>query len=89
MLNVKWMGFRRQVDGTTSKKTILFHTDTTFIDRPIDSVASPFETLLQLFGCTHRWLAPSIRLSLVYRSFVVCSSFICLFLVPYLSLFIY
>jgi hypothetical protein len=57
MLNVKWMGFRRQVDGTRSNKLfILFHTDTTLIDTPIDPVASPVETLLpfvvsSLFVC--------------------------------------
>jgi len=84
MLNVKWMGFRRQVDGTRSNK-ILYScfTDTTLTDRPIDSVASPFETLLPLFG-TYRWLTPSIHLLLVCRLF-----FVRLSVVSCLSSFIY
>jgi len=84
MLNVKWMGFRRQVDGTRSNK-ILYScfTDTTLTDRPINSVASPFETLLPLFG-TYRWLTPSIHLLLVCRLF-----FVRLSVVSCLSSFIY
>jgi len=41
--------------------------NTTLADRPIDSKASPLETLLSLPG-THRWLTSSVRL------FYVCSS---------------
>jgi len=71
MLNIKWIGFRRQVEQQVTRLFILFHntTDTTFIDKPIDP--SPVEILLSLSG-THRWLAPSIRLS----SFVTRSSFV-------------
>jgi hypothetical protein len=60
---------------TISNKTLSISHDTTLIDRPTDHIASPVETLLPLFG-THRWLAPSIRLSLDCCSFVVCFSFI-------------
>jgi len=52
--------------GNTRDSLFCF-TGTTLADRPIDSKASPFETLLPLPG-THRWLAPSPRL------FYVCSS---------------
>jgi hypothetical protein len=43
---------------------ILFHTDTTLIDRPIDPLASPVETLL-----------PLIRSQFVVRLSFVCLSF--------------
>jgi len=51
MLN-EWVFDARLIEQQITRLFILFHTDTTFIDRPIDSVASPFETLLLLFG-TH------------------------------------
>jgi len=86
MLNVKWMGFdARLMEQQVTRLFILFHTDTSFIDRPIDSVASPVETLLPLFDSHLLFVCPSF----VCRSFVVCSSFVCLSLVPYLSPFIY
>jgi len=68
MLN-EWVFDVRLMEQQVTRLFILFHTDTTFIDRPIDIVASPVKTLLPLFG-THRWLASSIRLSLVCLSFV-------------------
>jgi len=58
------MGFRRLVDKTRSNRIILFHTDTTLIDRPIDSLASPVETLL-----------PLVRNQFVVRLSFVCLSF--------------
>jgi len=60
MLNVKWMGFRRQVDGTSTwevTRSLFCFTDTTLIDRPIDSVAS-----IRLFVYLSRSLY-SVRLS--------------------------
>jgi hypothetical protein len=74
MLN-EWVYDARLMEQQVTRLFILFHTDTTFIDRPIDPVASSVETLLPLFGVTHRWLAPSIRLSLVCLS-LVCRLFI-------------
>jgi len=87
MLN-EWVD-ARLMEQQITRLFILFHTDTTFIDRPIDPVASPVETLLPFFG-THRWLAPSIRLflvclSLVRHLFVVHLSVSCaLFLALYI-----
>jgi len=84
MLN-EWVSDARLMEQQVTRLFILFHTDTTFIDRPIDPVASPFETLLPFFG-THRWLAPFIRLSLVCHSFIVRRSSVCcaLSLAPYI-----
>jgi hypothetical protein len=52
MLN-EWVFDARLMEQQVTRLFILFHTDTTLIDRPIDSAASPVETLLPLFG-THR-----------------------------------
>jgi len=75
------MDFRRQVDGTRSNEILYSVSSLQLLSiRPIDAVASPFETLLPLPG-THRWLAPSLRLFLVCLSACLffCSSVLLFF----------
>jgi len=70
MLN-EWVFDARLMEQEVTRFFIPFHTDTILIDRPIDPVASPLETLLPLVRSQF-----VVRLSLVYFSFVSHMSFV-------------
>jgi len=73
MLN-EWVFDARLIKQVT-RFFILFHTDTTLIDRPIDPLASPLKTLLPLVRSQFVVRLSSVCLSFVSRLSLVCPLF--------------
>jgi len=81
----EWVFDARLMEKQVTRLFILPHTDTTFIDRPTDSVTSPFETLWRL-SVTHSFshhllacLSSVVRPSLSVRRFLSLSLLLLLF----------
>jgi len=77
------MGFDARLMEQEVERFFILFTGTTLADRPIDSKASPFETLLPSLG-TRRGFAPSALLL-----FYVCSSVRLFFCSSVLRLFLF